>query len=80
MQRGSRFVLTADAVENYGEEHRGVVYEVTDVYREYGRGPGQHLGYDGTNREGLYEFKRVSDGEPMQFAVYSWEMRRVGGF
>lgn len=79
MRIGQKFKLTANAVENYGEEYRDRVFQVTRAYDHYappGSGhPTGHPGFDAGAGKRLYEFKDAITGEDMEFAVYSWEMK-----
>lgn len=82
-----RFIMTKDAIENYGEEWREVVLEVTHTAHAYmpakeffeqGKPHGYHPGYDGAG-VALYDLKRVDNGEPLNMSLYRWELLSVGG-
>jgi hypothetical protein len=79
--------MTKDAVENYGEEWRNVVMEVTHTANKYmpaaeffakGKPEGYHPGYDEGTGCNLYDLKRVDNGEPVNFSLYAWEVMTVG--
>ena len=77
--------MTADAIENYGEEWAGVPLEITAVATKYmpatqffamGRPEGYHPGYDdAVSGEGLYDLREV-DGEELSFSLYDFELER----
>lgn len=63
---GTKFTLTNDAIENYGETYRGKVFRVQGVFKSRA----EHPGFDEGVGEPLYE----ADGLP--FAVYEYEIKR----
>lgn len=78
--------MTADAIENYGEEWAGVPLEITAVATKYmpaaqffamGKPEGYHPGYDDVgNGEGLYDLCEVCGGE-LPFSLYDFELERI---
>lgn len=82
---GQTFTLTNDAIENYGEQYRDVIFVVTHAANEYmpaeqffaqGRPDGFHPGYDeSVSPQGLYDSVRQDTGEEIGFSVYDWEIQ-----
>lgn len=73
---GDTFVLSPDALENYGEQYADKVYKVRQWFSHYAppgsNDPHGHPGYDEGAGGRMYE----ADG--LNFALYDWEMRRPG--
>lgn len=67
MKVGDKFVLTDEAVDNYGEEYRDRVFTVTYVSRN----TDDHPGYDTGVGELLY------DAEDFGNSVYEYEVEQV---
>jgi hypothetical protein len=75
--------MTADALENYGEEWAGVPLRVTHVATKYmpaaefyaKRSPeGYHPGFaEGVGNGALYDLETLS-GESLNFSLYGWEV------
>lgn len=79
----SIFIMTSDAVENYGDKWQGVVLEVTHRATKYmpaeeffrrGKPEGYHPGYDEGAGGTLYDLKRQDTGEDLPFSLYKWEL------
>jgi hypothetical protein len=78
--------MTADALENYGEEWAGVPLRVTHVATKYmpaaeffakDRPEGYHPGFDeGVGDETLYDLETLS-GKALDFSLYGWEVERA---
>lgn len=77
--------MTKDAIENYGEQWRGVELLVTHTATKYmpakefyskGMPSGYHPGYDEAMKGmKLYDLKRKDTGEELPFSLYSYELR-----
>ncbi len=63
-----KFTLTDDAIDNYGEEYRGRVFEIDGVYHNHK----EHQGYD----MGVYPMQLV-EAIDFNYAVYEWEIERL---
>jgi hypothetical protein len=63
---GMKFILTDDAIENYGEEYRDKVYKVRGVFKSVK----EHRGFDEGVGQPLYE------ADNLPFAVYEYEIER----
>lgn len=82
-----RFIMTNDAIDNYGQEWRGVVltpihratkYMPADEFYRKGMPEGYHPGYDESMKGiALYDLKREDTGEELNFSLYSWELRQA---
>ena len=82
-----KVIMTEDALENYGEEYRDVVFEVTHVSTKWmpakqfyalNRPNGYHPGYDESAKgRPLYDLKRVDTGEDFGSSLYWWEIKRI---
>lgn len=72
---GDKFKLSADALENYGEQYADKVFRVDAWFDHYAKlgsnDPHGHPGFDAGAGSPLYETKDLS------FAVYEWEMEKV---
>jgi hypothetical protein len=66
--KGSKFYLTPDAVENYGEEYRNRVFTVAEWFDHRGRDQHGHPGFDEAAGSCLYGIEELS------FSLYEWEM------
>ena len=67
---GSTVRMTEDALENYGEQYRDVVLEVTVVSRS----EREHPGYDmGMSPMPLYDFM-TEDGKDFPNSLYTYEL------
>ena len=82
-----RFVMSKDALENYGEQWRDVQLEVTHTARKHmpaeeffarGKPEGYHPGYDESAGCALYDLKRVDTDEELNFSLYEWELVPCG--
>jgi hypothetical protein len=81
------FIMTDEALENYGEQYRGVRLIPTHIATMYmpakqffaqGKPKGYHPGYDeGMKGSPLYDLKRKDTGEELNFSLYGWELRRL---
>lgn len=75
---GERFKMSADALDNYGEQHAGKVFTVRARYDHYvtaekmSADPTGHPGFDPSGGRFLY-------GSELNFDLYEWEMVRVAG-
>lgn len=65
---GEQFILTEDAIENYGEEYEGKKFTVSHVARN----TKEHPGYD-NSMEGM----ALYDAKELNFSVYEYEVRGV---
>lgn len=82
-----RVKMNEVALENYGEQYRDVIFEVTHIATKYmpakeffekNRPNGYHPGYDESmNGSRLYDLKRVDTGENLGFSLYNWELKHV---
>ena len=78
------FKMTENALENYGEEWRGVVLVPTHKATKYmpakefyarNRPNGYHPDYDeGISPMPLYDLKRKDTGEDLPFSLYAYEL------
>jgi hypothetical protein len=72
---GSKFRLSADALENYGQQYAGQVFTVRQWFDHHApitaKDPHGHPGFDGGTGSCLYE----ADG--LNFALYESEMELV---
>lgn len=74
MKEGTKVIMTADALENYGDKYNGVVLVITHVAHNQN----EHPGYDmGVYPQGLYDLKIQETGEDLHFSLYDWELVRV---
>lgn len=70
---GQAFKLSADALDNYGQEHADKTYHVRAIYTHYvpvaqmANDPSGHPGFDPNGGSPLY-------GSELNFDLYSWEM------
>ncbi len=73
---GDKFKMSNEALDNYGEEYRDVVFTVGDRYDHYvpvakmQSDPTGHPGFDPNGGGYLY-------GSELNFDLYEWEMIRV---
>ena len=82
-----RFKMTADALENYGNEYKNVILVATHKANKYmesseffatGKPSGYHPGYDKTmNGMPLYDLKRTDTDEDLPFSLYAYELETV---
>jgi hypothetical protein len=78
---GSKFKLTADAVDNYGAKYADRTFTVTKWATHHGKpseccgdnpsDPHGHPGFDGSAGSAIY------DAAELPFSVYEWEMVRA---
>ena len=67
-----RVTMTEDALDNYGEEYRDVVFKVTQVARN----ENDHPGYDmGVYPQRLYDLS--IDGNDFACSLYDYELKRA---
>jgi hypothetical protein len=67
--------MSEEALENYGEEWRGVTLLVDSAATSVK----QHRGYDeGVYPCALYDLHREDTGEGLQFSLYDWELKPSG--
>ena len=81
------YIMSNSAVENYGEEYRGVRLEVVHTATRYmpakefyrkGMPNGYHPGYDESANNGpLYDLRELETGKDLEFSLYSWELKKV---
>jgi hypothetical protein len=75
-RKGDLVQLSDEAKQNnnyIGWENREL--RITHVATSYGRGKGQHPGYDeNANGEGLYDLEDRITGESVPFSLYDWEI------
>lgn len=69
---GDKFTLTDDALENYGERWRGVVFTVTHVATSRAGHPGYDAGMKGA---ALYDAD-ADNGASWNNSVYDYEIER----
>lgn len=76
--------MSEDAIENYGEQWRGVALEVTHIAGAYmpakeffalGEPQGYHPGFDSAAGCPLYDLRVVETGEELPFSLYSFEVQ-----
>jgi hypothetical protein len=81
-----KFIMSEDALENYGSEWRGVILEATHTATKYmpaseffakGEPEGYHPGYDESSKCALYDLKRADNGVELPFSLYAWELKKV---
>jgi hypothetical protein len=87
LNTGDHFQLTDDAIENYGEQWRDIVFRVTSWANKYTPAnvyfanpsayPYSHPGYDGNGRERLYDSEPLDTDLEFNCSVYDWEVRKV---
>ena len=71
---GSKFKLTSDAIDNYGNEYADKVFTVRAVYTHYvpvarmANDPTGHPGFDPSGGSPLY------GSDELNFDLYEWEM------
>lgn len=65
---GDKFMLTEDAIDNYGEQYRDKIFTVSHVATN----TEQHRGYD-NSMEGM----ALYDAEELNFSVYEYEIEEV---
>lgn len=75
--------MTENALENYGEQWRGVSLRVTHKATAYmpasefydkGRPNGFHPGFDEGAGCALYDLEIVDTNKPLAFSLYQWEI------
>lgn len=73
--KGDTVKMTRDALENYGAEYAGKVYEIGQWYDHYvpqrlmkNNDPHGHPGYDAATGDCLYHLKGLN------FDLYEWEL------
>ena len=82
-----RFLMTENALDNYGSKYFGVILEVTHKATKYmpakefyakNRPQGYHPGYDlGLSPMPLYDLKRVDTDEDLPFSLYKYELEQI---
>lgn len=74
---GSRFRLSADALDNYGRRYAGKIYKVRSVFDHWV--PVEHMQRDRTGHHGFDESAGscLYEADGLNFALYEWEMERV---
>lgn len=87
LNNGDTFKLTDDALDNYGEQWRDVVFRVTSWANKYTPAnvyfanplayPHSHPGYDGCNGERLYDAEALDTDLVWNNSVYDWEIERI---
>lgn len=87
LQKGDRFKLNEEALDNYGESYRNKIFEVEQWFdrrapifssKTGGIPRHSHPGYDEEAfPQRLYEFKDLETGEDIGFAVYDWEIEPI---
>lgn len=65
MELGDKFILTENALENYGESYRDKEFTVSHVATNESEHPGYDAGMKGEN---LY------DAHELEFSVYDYEV------
>lgn len=83
-RKNQTVIMSSEALENYGEQYRGVKLVVTHCADKYmsssqffaqGKPEGYHPGYDeGVSPMGLYDLKVKATGEDLNFSLYDWEL------
>jgi hypothetical protein len=84
---GQKVTMTDDALDNYGEEYRGIVFIVKSKATKYmpskefytkGMPEGFHPGYDESVKGiGLYDLVISDDGDDFGNSLYDWELKAV---
>jgi hypothetical protein len=81
---GDIVTMTNEALDNYGEQWRGVRLKITHKATKYmpaaeffskGKPIGFHPGYDKSSGGPLFELQTVETGEPLGFSLYQWEVQ-----
>ena len=77
--------MTNDAINNYGEQWRGVALVITHSANKYmpakeffanGKPDGYHPGYDDSIKgEKLYDLKRADTSEALNMSLYAYEVQ-----
>ena len=67
MEIGTKFRMSKDAIDNYGEKHKGKIYTIENRYH----GTNEHSGYDPSGGYWIYDI------EGLNFSLYKWEMLRI---
>ena len=63
--------------DSYEDKWRNKPLRITHVATSYGRGEGQHPGYDeSAGSEGLYDLEDVETEESVPFSLYDWEITK----
>ena len=80
LRKGSKFRLTEDAIENYGEQYRGETFTVLQWFDHYCPAKEMHLpenlhGHPGYEDDGSERI--LYDAKELNFSVYDWEIERV---
>jgi hypothetical protein len=80
LRKGSKFRLTEDAIENYGEEYRDKVFTVLQWFDRCCLPDLMHLpankhGHPGYEDDGSGRI--LYDAEELNFSVYDWEIEPV---
>lgn len=83
--KGRTVYMTDNALDNYGEQWRGIALVVTHAAHSYmpaqefyakGRPEGFHPGYDnGAKGQHLYDLKVKDTGEDLPYSLYDWELQ-----
>ena len=82
-----KYIMTDEALENYGEKYRDVVlipvhkatkYMPAKQFFAQGKPEGYHPGYDeGLKGTPLFDMKREDTGELLNFSLYRWELEKA---
>lgn len=77
-------IMTDDALDNYGEQWRGVRLRITHRADQYmsaerffasGKPTGFHPGYDESAGCPLYDLRNDETGKALNFSLYAWEIQ-----
>lgn len=68
LEVGDKFILTEDAIDNYGEQYRGKEFEVIGVATS----SEEHIGYDE-----VMSGMALYDALGLEFSVYDYEVEKV---
>ena len=74
-RKGSKVIMTENAVENYGEKYRDVVFVITHVSRS----EQDHPGYDSCVGENLYDLKFAESNIEFGSSLYEYEVNSFIG-
>ncbi len=81
---GQKVMMTENAIENYGEKYRDVIFVITHRATKYmpakqfyaeNMPSGYHPGYDeGVGNQALYDLKLYDSDIDFNNSLYSWEL------
>ena len=87
LNTGNKFKLTEDAIKNYGDQWRDIVFRVTSWANKYTPAnvyfanpsayPHSHPGYDSDVGGRLYDAEPLDTDLEWNCSVYDWEVEPV---